>query len=155
RMREVLGLDLRALAALRMLAALLLLASLADRLRDFTSFYTNAGVLSETIARNGARFEPWDGVSWLHPFAWLPDPCGSACLFVIAALAAVFLLVGRQTPPACFLAWVMLTGIDNRNPLVIDGGDDLLRMLLFWGMFLPLSARWSVDARALPSVRTG
>ena len=36
----------------------------------------------------------------------------------------------------------MLTGIDNRNPLVIDGGDDFLRMLLFWGLFLPLGARW-------------
>jgi hypothetical protein len=154
RLREVLGLDLRALAALRILAALLLLASLSDRLRDFASFYTNAGVLSEASARNGARFEPWDGVSWLHPFAWLPDPWGSACLFASAAVAAIFLLAGRQTRPACFLAWLMLTGIDNRNPLVIDGGDDLLRLLLFWGLFLPLSARWSVDSLALPSARS-
>jgi hypothetical protein len=153
-LREVLGLDLRALAALRILAALLLLASLCDRLRDFTSFYTNAGVLSEASARNGARFEPWDGVSWLHPFSWLPDPWGSACLFATAAVAALFLLAGRQTGPACFLAWLMLTGIDNRNPLVIDGGDDLLRLLLFWGLFLPLSARWSVDARSLPPPRS-
>jgi hypothetical protein len=153
-LREVFGLDLRALAALRILAALLLLASLCDRLRDFNSFYTDAGVLSEASARNGARFEPWDGVSWLHPFAWLPDPWGSACLFATAAVAAMFLLAGRQSRPACFLAWLMLTGIDNRNPLVIDGGDDLLRLLLFWGLFLPLSARWSVDAPSLPPPRS-
>jgi len=150
RSREVFGLDLRALAALRILSATLLLASLCDRLRDFTAFYTDVGVLPEAAARNGARFAPWDGISWLHPFAWLPDPWGSASLFAVAAVAAIFLLLGRQTRPAGLLAWLMLTGIDNRNPLVIDGGDDFLRLLLFWGLFLPLGARWSIDARSSP-----
>jgi HTTM domain len=146
RLRRVFGLDVRALAVLRISLALLLLASLSDRLRNFSAFYTDAGVLPAAEARNGARFEPWDGVSWLHPFAWLPDPWGSVALFAAATVAAMFLLVGRQTRIAGFLAWIMLTAIDNRNPLVIDGGDDLLRLLLFWGLFLPLSARWSMDA---------
>src|SRR5262245_26115651 len=145
-MRRVLGLDLRALATLRISSALLVLLSLADRLRDFTAFYTDAGVLSSADVRNGARFAPWDGVSWIHPFGWLPDPWGSIALFTVTAVAAVFLLVGRQSKLSGFLAWLMLTGIDNRNPDVINSGDDLLRMLLFWGLFLPLSARWSVDS---------
>ena len=103
RLREVFGLDLRALAALRILSATLLLASLCDRLRDFTAFYTDAGVLQEAAARNGARFEPWDGVSWLRPFAWLPDPWGSASLFAGAAVAGIFLLLGRQPDsPVCW-----------------------------------------------------
>jgi hypothetical protein len=154
RLRKVLGLDLRALAALRILSAVLLVLSLCDRLRDFTAFYTDAGVLPEAAARNGARFEPWDGISWLRPFAWLPDPWGSVSLFAGAAVAAIFLLLGRQTRSAGLLAWLMLTGIDNRNPLIIDGGDDFLRMLLFWGLFLPLSARWSIDARSLPPAQS-
>jgi hypothetical protein len=31
-------------------------------------------------------------------------------------------------------------------PDVLNGGDFLLRMLLFWAMFLPLGARWSIEA---------
>ena len=151
---RVFGLDLRALAALRILSALLLLVSLGDRARDFTAFYTDTGVLAAADARNGARFEPWDGVSWLHPFSVVPDPWGSVALFTLAAIAAIFLLVGRQTKIAGFLCWSMLTGIDNRNPLVLDAGDDILRLLLFWGLFLPLSARFSVDARSFPPARS-
>ncbi|MBI3462971.1 MAG: HTTM domain-containing protein, partial [Planctomycetes bacterium] len=39
----------------------------------------------------------------------------------------------------------MAVSLHVRNPLVTHGGDDLLRLLLFWGMFLPLGAGWSVD----------
>ena len=148
--RRVFAIDLRALALLRMLSAMLVLASLFDRARYFFAFYTDAGVLTAAAARGGARFPPWDGTSWIQPFAWAPDPWGSVGLFLTAAVAAVFLLFGRSTKIAGLLAWLMLTGIDNRNPLVIDAGDDLLRLLLFWELFLPVSARWSADARALP-----
>src|SRR5262249_6448711 len=134
------GLDVRALAVLRIALGLLLLASLADRAREFTAFYTDAGVLSRVDILSGARFAPWDGASWLHPFGWLPDRWSSIALFVAATVSALSLLVGKQTRASCFLAWSMLTGLDNRNPLVVNAGDDLLRMLLFWSLFLPLSA---------------
>jgi len=134
-----LGLDLRAIATLRVLLGVLVAASLADRLRDFTAFYTDLGVLSQDEAWSGSWFPPWDGTSWLHPFVWLPSPWSSIALFAVAAVAAIHLVFGREQREAAFLAWLMLTGLDNRNPLVIDGGDDLLRMLLFWSVFLPVS----------------
>jgi small subunit ribosomal protein S8 len=31
-------------------------------------------------------------------------------------------------------------------PEVLNGGDVLLRLLLFWAIFLPLGARWAVDS---------
>ena len=34
----------------------------------------------------------------------------------------------------------------NRNPLVFQGGDNLLLLLLFWGLFLPWGARLSLAA---------
>jgi hypothetical protein len=34
--------------------------------------------------------------------------------------------------------------------VVLQAGDALLRLLLFWGMLLPLGARWSVDSVAGP-----
>ena len=34
-----------------------------------------------------------------------------------------------------------------RQPLVYMGGDSILRLTLFWSLFLPLRARFSLDAR--------
>ena len=38
-----------------------------------------------------------------------------------------------------------------RNPLVVQGGDVLLRVLLFWAMFLPWCAYYSVDSLSRPT----
>jgi hypothetical protein len=43
-------------------------------------------------------------------------------------------------------SWLMLISVDHRVPPVVSGADILLRMLLFWGMFLPLGETWSIDA---------
>jgi hypothetical protein len=41
---------------------------------------------------------------------------------------------------------VLLWSLQVRNPLVLSGGDVLLRMLFFWSLFLPTGAIWSIDA---------
>ena len=54
---------------------------------------------------------------------------------------------------------MLLTSLQSRNPIVLNGGDAILRLLLFWSMLLPLGARWSLDAaragRRPPDVVTG
>ena len=35
--------------------------------------------------------------------------------------------------------------MESRNPIILHGGDIVLRMMLFWSLFLPLGARWSAD----------
>lgn len=68
-----------------------------------------------------------------------------ALLFGVAALAALAMLVGYRTRLAVFVVWVLLLSIQYRNPLVLASRDVLLRLLLFWSLFLPLGAVWSVD----------
>jgi hypothetical protein len=48
-----------------------------------------------------------------------------------------------------------MLSMHERNRVILDGGDHLLRILLFWGMFVPLGARWSVDARRTARVSPG
>jgi hypothetical protein len=38
--------------------------------------------------------------------------------------------------------------------MVLNSGDTLLRLLCFWGMFLPLGERWALDARRIDRERT-
>jgi hypothetical protein len=69
-------------------------------------------------------------------------------LFGIAALAALGLLVGYRTRLMTIVVWVLVLSIQWQNLLVGNADGPLLRLMLFWSMFLPLGAYWSVD-RAL------
>jgi hypothetical protein len=42
-----------------------------------------------------------------------------------------------------------MISLHNRNPLILQAGDDLLRLLLFWGIFLPWHQRYSLDVTRL------
>jgi hypothetical protein len=67
-------------------------------------------------------------------------------LFVLAVAAALALVVGYRTTAATALTWFLVVSLHARNPVLLNGGDSLLRRLLFWSVFLPLGERWSIDA---------
>ena len=140
---EILGADLRSLAAFRILLALLVLADLANRATDLFAHYSDAGVLSRTVlieeVLNPSKFS----LNLING-----QPFFQALLFGAAALAALGMLAGYRTRLMTIIVWALLLSIQWRNPLVLGAGDILLHLLLFWGILLPLGAYWSVD-RAL------
>jgi hypothetical protein len=134
------GCDLRSLAALRIALGLLLLAGLALRLPEFREHYTDAGAWPLAAAR--------EDLPWTWSLYYLGNAGAfTAAMFAISALAAGALVLGWHTRLAIVISWVLLLSLQNRNALVLNGGDVLLRLLLFWGLFLPLGARWSLDAK--------
>jgi hypothetical protein len=135
------GVDVRALAALRISVALLLLADLALRSRDLVAFYTDAGVLPRSVLR-----EQFGGIALLSIHAHFGSPWAVGLLFLVAGAFGVALLVGYRTRLATAVSFVLVVSLHARNPVLLNGGDSMLRRLLFWGMFLPLGRRWSVDA---------
>ena len=72
-------------------------------------------------------------------------PHFQALMFGVGALAALAMLVGYRTRLATFILWLVVLSIQHRNILTVNAGDILLHLLLFWAMFLPLGAVWSVD----------
>jgi hypothetical protein len=140
---EVFGADLRSLAVFRVVLALLVLADLASRATDLYQHYTDAGVLPRTVLMEEV-LSPWAfSLNLMNGQAFF-----QALLFGAAALAALGMLVGYRTRLMTIVVWVLLLSIQWRNPLVGGADGPLLRLLLFWSMFLPLGAYWSVD-RAL------
>jgi hypothetical protein len=136
------------LVAFRVGLALVVLIDLADRARDLVAHYTDAGVLPVSVLANVV------GASRSSLYALSGSSVFVAGLFVIAAVAASFLLVGVGARLAAALSWLLLVSLQARNPLVLHFGDTLLRVLLFWAMFLPLerggeTPRRSVAAAAL------
>jgi len=147
----ILGVDLRSLAAFRIGIALLLLADLWSRSRDLMAHYTAAGVLGGSARFAGFRVADDTGLN----YQWsLHDISGNywfqVALFLVAAFFAVWLLIGYRTQLAALISWVLLVSLQTLNPLVLSGGDVLLRCLLFWALFLPLGALASVDSRLRP-----
>jgi len=135
------GVDARALAALRVALAALVLADLLVRSLDLVAFYTDAGVLPRAVLR-----QQYPAVSQLSVHTVSGAAWAQVVLFLLAGAVALALLVGYRTTAATALTWLLLVSLHARNPVVLNAGDSLLRRLLFWGLFLPLGGRWSVDA---------
>ncbi|EMA42258.1 HTTM domain-containing protein [Halobiforma nitratireducens] len=142
--------DTRSLAAFRILAALLIVADILLRARNFTFFYTEAGVVPQSLATELTA----DGA--FSVYYYTTDATVIGALFAIQVLFALQLLVGYKTRLATVLSFLLVVSLDHHNPLVLSYADVLFRLLLFWSIFLPLGERWSIDAlHSDASPRTG
>lgn len=70
----------------------------------------------------------------------------AAFLMVLHLVVTATLIFGYRSRTSALLVWLLLLSLHNRNPLVLNGGDVLIRSLLFWSMFLPIGEVWSLDA---------
>jgi hypothetical protein len=146
---QLFGADLRSLALLRVAIALVVLIDITARATDLRAHYTDAGVLQ--------RSDLLEVFSFLH--AW--PPCihlmggsvwSQVLFFALHAAFAIALLVGYRTRLATCLVWLMTTSVQLRNLYIGAGSDSELRMVLFWGFFLPWGALYSIDSVRRPAL---
>ena len=134
----IFGCDKRSLAAFRIGAAILIMIDAFVRYGAAESFYSGAGFFDASFSKSMSP----DGYS----LNYLSDSVGfQRSVFVALAFFAVLLGVGCFTRIATWGCWILLASIHIRNPMYVIGGDTILRMLLFWSLFVPLSSVWSVD----------
>lgn len=141
RFKRALGADLRSVAVLRVGLGLLIITDLFQRSFDLRVHYTDYGLLPRGPLVS----------HFMNELAVCIHLCtgtlgGVIALFVLQGAVALCLMVGWRSRSMSVLSWFLMYSLHLRNPVVLQGGDDLLRMLLFWAMFLPLGARYSVDA---------
>lgn len=138
----VFGADLRSLALFRIAMALIVLWDVVNRVPNLRIHYTDAGVMPRSLLVD-------DFVRWRWSVNLINDTWTFQILcLLVTAIAAVCLMLGYRTRLMAVIVFVMITSLQVRNPLVLSGADTFLRVLLFWMMFLPLGAVWSLDARA-------
>lgn len=152
--KELIGLDFRSLALFRICLGFLLILDLMRRAHDLTAHYTDEGVLPRKAL---LEISPTGG-SWFSLHFINGSTTYEALLFIIAAVFAFGLLIGFHSHLMTLLSWILLIFLDDRNTMILHGGDALLRTLVFWGFFLPLGTLWSVDrilsTSSPPSVKT-
>jgi predicted DCC family thiol-disulfide oxidoreductase YuxK len=138
---NVFGADLRSLAALRIGCALLIIADLFQRSADLVACYTDYGVVPRSLVMQHSSSRWYVSLHFMSGVWQL-----QALLFVLAGLVAAALLVGYRTRLASILSWALFVSLCTRNPYIVQGGEMLLRVVLFWGMFLPWGVVYSVDS---------
>lgn len=148
KLKNLYALDIRALSLMRIFISLILLADLIIRSTSLTAFYTAEGVIP---------FKEVESAWWRHGYFTLfqfSDTFNwAAFLFVVAGIIYFCLLIGYRTKLFSLLAWLMLVSIQNRNHGILQCGDDELRLILLWGIFLPWGNFYSVDATRYPGLQ--
>ena len=142
RLLGLFGIDPRSLAACRVAIGSLLLVDLYVRTHDLAAVYGSDGLMPiRDVKKLYSTNLRWS-------LYWIDDSLSfHMAMFVVAACFAAALLVGYRTRLATIGSWIMLTSLHTRAPLINNGGDTFLLLLLFWSMFLPLGRVWSLDAR--------
>jgi hypothetical protein len=145
--KELCGIDIRSLALFRIGLGLILLADLIIRAHDIVAHYSDMGLLPRDVL-----------INMIHPASFSLHLMNGTWqfqlfLFLIAIIFATALLFGYRTRFATICSWLFLISLQTRNPLILQGGDIVLRLLLFWGMFLPLGACWSMDNKLGKTIR--
>lgn len=148
RIRSRFEVDTRALAAVRISFGLILLADLFLRWGNIERFYTNDGAYP--IEAYETTYSQFTGLS-IHALSG--DLWFQQLLFVIAGLFALAFVLGYRTRLVGFVSLALLISLQARNPALLNGGDKLLRVLLFLALLTPLGERWSIDALRRGSAR--
>lgn len=138
------GIDVRSLAILRISLGVVILVILIRQFWQMELFYTDNGILTREMSQDFFENGTWS-------LFWFSGGLRFAqAMFGLTALAAVALTVGYKTRIAVVACLVLVASIQFRNPLVLSSGHVLLRVMLFWSVFLPLGSVWSLDAKLGP-----
>ena len=135
-------LDARSLAVYRIGLGAILVADCLLRTRDFRLMFAADGMFpQETLNRYYADATLWS-LAFIIDATWW-----SGAVLALEGIAGVALAAGYRTRAATILAWVALVSVIRRTSPATNAGDIWFACQLFWSMFLPLGARWSLDAR--------
>ena len=133
------SIDYRSLAAFRIMAALTIIYVCIILAPNLDDFFFDGGILSTALLNEylpNHRFTILEYVS---------SPALVWALWTVLLASATCLLFGyrsRLAAAVCFLTYSSLMG---RNPLITQGGDNLICLLLFWAIFLPTGRAFGVD----------
>jgi hypothetical protein len=79
--------------------------------------------------------------------SWCEKPRNVSILFAVWILALLLMTLGCYTRLATIVAWALTVSFHNRLAWLNNGGDSLFRCGLFYLLFAPAGAAWSLDAR--------
>ena len=135
------SLDARSLAVFRMAIGGILVCDSLLRCRDFGIMFAPDGLFPLPVLR------AWQNDASVWSACFLDAaPWWQACVLAAEGAAGAWLALGWHTRLATFVAWAATVSVLRRTAPAANAGDVMLVTLLFWSLFVPLGAAWSIDA---------
>jgi len=150
KLEELFGIDIRALALLRIALSTCIIIDLFDYLPYIKALFSDEGLLPRSyvlhMLPNAICLNLMSG-SWVF----------QALLFFLLIGFAIGLLLGWRTQLCTAMVWLLMNSFHNRNYYLLGAEDKLLHVLFLFFMFLPWGACYSIDSRRkkypIPPVR--
>lgn len=136
-----LELDPRSLGLVRIYIGGLLLVDLLRHLPELEVFYTNDGLLPNHAV---LRAPTTDYAFSL--FFTASHTREAAALFALCGLVFAGLLAGWYTRAFHIASFIAILSFHVRTVMFEDGAECTTKLLVFWTLFLPMGARFSIDA---------
>ncbi len=143
-MRRAFSLDLRSLGACRWALGLLTVADLVERRTSLRALYGPSGVFP-TAVHTASRFRGFPSVFSLSESVPMLEAVWWLCLAFALAFA-----MGLHARWSALATFYLVTCLDERNTFITFGPHMVERVFLFWCVFLPCGARFSMVPTSPP-----
>lgn len=142
--KDTFTIDLRALGFFRIILGLVLIFFLYNYLLDAGEFYSDNGVMTRHDIIN--LYNGWPLNFRFSLFLLNGEKEFIIFVILLQILSAIAFTIGYKTKLNCFISWILILSLQNRNYVVMSGFDLYIRILLFWAFFLPIHAKYSLDS---------
>lgn len=143
-LRLCFGLDTRSLALGRCILGSVVAADAMRRMAHADMLLSDQGVWSRLQVVTGK--DPQITSSDFSIFLTVGSPFMVRCLLGVGIFAGMALACGFNTRAASIYCWIHIKSLASRNSAQQQAGDSLLRLLLWWLIFLPTGQAYSLDA---------
>jgi hypothetical protein len=124
----------------RIMIGLLILEAHLLMAPDWLNWYTDKGVYSLSTCQQ------YLGAACIDLLIFFPQTDVTVYTFMaIFLISTVCFTLGLFTRWSTLLTFIMLTTLNHRNPIILNGGDTVLRCCMFWMLFAPSGELLSLD----------
>jgi hypothetical protein len=115
-------------------------ASMLEMIPDARAFYSDEGFITRAAMLGNVRD------TRITLLDMVTSPTAATTFFVVAAVVAFLFMIGWRTRLMTVLAFVIAASLHDRNIEITDGHDTVVRVIFGVLCFIPLGARYSIDA---------
>lgn len=128
------------LCLFRFFFGMVVLESALLNLSDVAIWYGDHGILSREVVADVL------GSKCLDLILYLPNGNHAIWLFYwLHIISAICVSLGLLTRLSCIALYLTLSSLHFRDPVILNAGDDLMRVYAFFMMFAPAGAMLSLD----------
>ena len=131
--------DSTTISLIRILTATVILLTLINDLPFIVDYYSDEGVLSGRVdmLRSDFRFTLLD---------YFGNPTSVIIFYLILIFFMIMLLIGKYSRFSAIITFILLSSFHEKNTLILNSGDTLMRLMLFYLALSPAGKCFSFDS---------